>query len=115
MAIRYATSTRSMKRKSGPKKTAGRKRPIDRLLQLMAQLRSPRGCPWDPEQTHERIKRNLIEECYEVVDAIDSGDDEALREELGDLLLQIAFHSQIAQEQDRFNFRSEERRVWKEC
>lgn len=70
----------------------------------MARLRSPRGCPWDREQTHASIKQNLVEECYEAVDAIDARDDEALCEELGDLLLQVVFHAQMASEKRRFNF-----------
>ncbi len=70
----------------------------------MVRLRSPRGCPWDRKQTHRSIKLDLIEECYEVVDAIESGDHTALREELGDLLLQIVFHAQLASEQSRFDF-----------
>jgi tetrapyrrole methylase family protein/MazG family protein len=77
---------------------------IDRLLEIMARLRSPRGCPWDREQTHRSIKQNLIEECYEVVDAIETGDDHELCEELGDLLLQVVFHAQMAREKRQFNF-----------
>ncbi len=80
------------------------KRPIDRLLEIMDKLRGPDGCPWDREQTHRSIKKDLIEECYELAEAIDLGDDEMLREELGDLLLQVVFHAQIAREQGRFDF-----------
>src|SRR5438046_741720 len=79
-------------------------KPIDRLLRIMTRLRSPRGCPWDREQTHRSIKQNLIEECYEAVDAIESGDDHALCEELGDLLLQVVFQAQMAKESRRFSF-----------
>ena len=68
---------------------------IEDLLGIMHILRSPGGCPWDIEQTHLSISRNLIEEAYEVLDAIDSGDSENLCEELGDLLLQIVFHIEI--------------------
>ena len=68
----------------------------------MATLRSPGGCPWDLEQDHHTLKKYLIEEAYEVLDAIDQGDDEALIEELGDVLLQVVFHSQIASETGRF-------------
>lgn len=70
----------------------------------MARLRSRRGCPWDREQTHESLKANLIEEAYEVVDAIEAGNDHALCEELGDLLLQVVFHAQMAKEARRFDF-----------
>jgi tetrapyrrole methylase family protein/MazG family protein len=79
-------------------------KPIDRLLRIMARLRSRRGCPWDREQTHQSIKQNVIEEAYETLDAIESRDPEALCEELGDLLLQIVFHAQMAREAGRFRF-----------
>jgi len=68
----------------------------------MEKLRSPEGCPWDREQTHESLLKYLIEEAYEVVDAVLDRDDEALKEELGDLLLQTVFHSQIARERGAF-------------
>ena len=64
----------------------------------MDRLRSPGGCPWDAEQTHESLRRFLIEETYELIDAIDAGEREALREELGDVLLQVLFHARIAAE-----------------
>lgn len=69
-----------------------------RLLEVMDRLRSPGGCPWDAEQTHQSLIKYLLEESYEFVDAIDSDDREAMREELGDILLQVYFHSRIAQE-----------------
>ena len=69
---------------------------IERLLGIMRRLRAPDGCPWDREQTHASLKSDLIEEAYEVIDAIESGDVSHLEEELGDLLLQVVFHSQIA-------------------
>jgi len=75
---------------------------FDRLITIMARLRSPAGCPWDKEQTHQSLKPYLIEETYEVIDAIDQNDDDEIVEELGDLLLQIVFHSQIASEENRF-------------
>ena len=75
---------------------------FDRLMVLMRRLRAPGGCPWDAEQTHESLKRYLIEETYEVVEAIDKKDHDLLREELGDLLLQPIFHSVIAEEQGEF-------------
>lgn len=68
------------------------------LLEVMARLRAPDGCPWDREQTHESLRAYLLEETYEVLAALDRGDMEALREELGDLLLQVVFHTQIASE-----------------
>lgn len=77
---------------------------IDDLLEIMALLRSENGCPWDKVQTHESIRTDLIEEAYEVCEGIDNNSPEMLREELGDLLLQIAFHSQIEREQGNFTF-----------
>jgi len=76
---------------------------FDELVDIMALLRSERGCPWDREQTHESIRPYLIEEVYEVLRAIDDRDDEELKAELGDLLLQIVFHAQIAKEEGRFD------------
>jgi tetrapyrrole methylase family protein/MazG family protein len=76
---------------------------LDRLRDIVAQLRSPEGCPWDREQTHESLKPHLIEECYELIDAIDAADDKELKEELGDLLLQVVLHSQMASEEKRFD------------
>ena len=73
-----------------------------KLIDIMATLRSENGCPWDKEQTHESLKRYLLEEAYEVLDAIDSGDDAALCDELGDVLLQVVFHAQLATETGRF-------------
>ena len=73
---------------------------VDRLVSVMDQLRSPGGCPWDAEQTHESLARYLLEETYEVLEAMDQADTTALREELGDLLLQVVFHARIAQESD---------------
>jgi tetrapyrrole methylase family protein/MazG family protein len=72
------------------------------LLEIMATLRGPRGCPWDKKQTHASLKACLLEETYEVLEAIDSGDPQSLREELGDLLLQVVFQSQIATEEKKF-------------
>ena len=74
--------------------------PVERLVQVMDQLRSPGGCPWDAEQTHESLAKYLLEETYEALEAMDSGDLVSLREELGDLLLQVVFHARIAQETD---------------
>ena len=77
---------------------------IDDLLRIMELLRSPDGCPWDKEQTHESIRMNLLEEAYETVEAIDRRDSEALCEELGDVLLQVVFHSRMEQETGGFGF-----------
>jgi tetrapyrrole methylase family protein/MazG family protein/ATP diphosphatase len=71
---------------------------LDELIEVMAKLRSPEGCPWDREQTYQSLAQYLLEESYETFDAIQSGDIEHLREELGDVLLQVVFHSQIAAE-----------------
>jgi MazG family protein len=79
-------------------------RSIDRLLSIMARLRGPGGCPWDREQTHASIKPQLIEECYEVIDAIDAARPDWLMEELGDLLLHVVFHAQMAREAGHFDF-----------
>jgi tetrapyrrole methylase family protein / MazG family protein len=75
---------------------------FERLVALQARLRAPDGCPWDREQTHATLRTYLVEEAYEVLDAMKSGDDAKFAEEMGDLLLQIVFHSQIAAEQGRF-------------
>ncbi len=77
---------------------------IARLLRIMARLRGPKGCPWDREQTHESLRHNLIEECYEVLDALDAGQMDEFRDELGDLLLQVVFHAQMASEAGDFDF-----------
>lgn len=76
---------------------------LERLKAIMHRLRAPGGCPWDAEQTHESIISNLIEETYETVDAIQRADDTDMAEELGDLLLQVVFHCEIAEEGKRFN------------
>jgi len=85
--------------------------PIEQLRAVVAGLRAPDGCPWDKEQTHATLRAGLLEEAYEVVAAIDAGDDENLCEELGDLLLQVVFHAQIAAEQNRFDFESVARSI----
>lgn len=70
----------------------------------MAKLRSPKGCPWDREQSHLTLRRHAIEEVYELIDAIEAGDDHEMAEELGDLLLQVVFHCQLARERGVFDF-----------
>ncbi len=75
---------------------------FSKLVEIMARLRAPDGCPWDRKQTHESLKPYLLEEAYEVLETIDRRDDESLREELGDLVLQVMFHAQIAAEARTF-------------
>ena len=77
---------------------------IEELIAIVARLRAPDGCPWDREQTHESLRGSLLEEAHEVVEAIEENDDSHLREELGDLLLQVVMHSQMASETGRFTF-----------
>jgi uncharacterized protein YabN with tetrapyrrole methylase and pyrophosphatase domain len=77
---------------------------IEDLLKVMAKLRSPRGCPWDRKQSHKTICRHAIEEVYELIDAIEAHDDHEMAEELGDLLLQVVFHCQMASERGAFDF-----------
>src|SRR5712664_3440395 len=83
---------------------SGVTRPIDELLRVMARLRSPKGCPWDREQDHQTLRWHAVEEVYELLDAIEAGDDHEMEEELGDLLLQVVFHCQIAKERGAFDF-----------
>lgn len=84
---------------------------IQRLRELMARLRAPDGCPWDQEQTHHSIARCLVEEAAEVLEAIDTENTELLREELGDLLLQVVFHAQIEEEAGRFDLEDVAREI----
>ena len=77
---------------------------IDDLAEIVTLLRSKDGCPWDKVQTHESIRPDLIEETYEVIEAIDQNDPEMLREELGDVLLQVVLHACIAEEEKAFSF-----------
>lgn len=81
-----------------------KKSAINDLLQVMAKLRSPQGCPWDREQDHMTLRRHAIEEVYELIDAIENRDDHEMGEELGDLLLQVVFHCQLARERGAFDF-----------
>jgi MazG family protein len=81
-----------------------RKAPIEQLLEVMAKLRSPEGCPWDREQDHMTLRFHAVEEVYELMDAIEVGDDHEMLEELGDLLLQVVFHAQLARERKAFDF-----------
>jgi XTP/dITP diphosphohydrolase len=88
-----------------------KKNSINDLLRVMARLRSPNGCPWDREQDHRTLRWHAVEEVYELMDAIESGDDQELAEELGDLLLQVVFHSQMAAERGAFDFDTVARRI----
>ena len=101
------TKSRSSSSRQGSRKAPKRQKLtagewFERLVALQARLRAPNGCPWDREQTHATLRTYLIEEAYEVLDAMNSGDDVKFAEEMGDLLLQVVFHSQIATEQGRF-------------
>ena len=88
-----------------------KKRAIDELLKVMARLRAPDGCPWDREQDHKSIRMNAVEEVYELLDAIEAEDDAEMEEELGDLLLQVVFHAQMAKERDAFDFEKVARNI----
>ncbi len=94
-----------------PKPPKKSQRPIDALLSVMATLRSPEGCPWDREQDHVTLRHHAVEEVYELMDAIEAGDDHEMIEELGDLLLQVVFHAQMAQERGAFDFNEVARRI----
>ena len=84
---------------------------INDLLKVMARLRSPKGCPWDREQDHKTLRWHAVEEVYELLDAIESGDDHEMAEELGDLLLQVVFHCQLAKERGAFDFEKVARHI----
>src|SRR5215467_5006430 len=109
MAIQSKRNRQSHRR---PNKSRSKAKPFSpprvgpafaKLVAVMARLRAPGGCPWDREQTHTTLRTYLIEEAYEVLDALDSADDAKFAEELGDLLLQVLFHAQIAREESRFS------------
>lgn len=84
---------------------------INDLLKVMARLRSPAGCPWDREQNHKSLRWHAVEEVYELIDAIEAGDDHEMVEELGDLLLQVVFHCQLAKERGAFTFEDVARHI----
>ncbi len=88
-----------------------KKMAIDELLTIMARLRSRNGCPWDREQDHHSLRWHAVEEVYELIDAIEAGDDHELEEELGDLLLQVVFHCQLARERGAFDFNQVARHI----
>lgn len=81
------------------------------LVRVMARLRAPDGCPWDREQDHRTLRFHAVEEVYELIDAIEAGDDHEMLEELGDLLLQVVFHAQLAAERGAFDFEAVARRI----
>ena len=84
---------------------------IEDLLKVMARLRSPTGCPWDREQDHRTLRFHAVEEVYELIDAIEADDDHEMAEELGDLLLQVVFHCQMAEERGAFDFEKVARHI----
>jgi uncharacterized protein YabN with tetrapyrrole methylase and pyrophosphatase domain len=86
------------------KKKKSNATPIVALLRVMARLRAPNGCPWDRVQTHFSLRYHAVEEVYELLDAIEAGDDQDLLDELGDLLMQVVFHCQLAKERKAFDF-----------
>jgi MazG family protein len=88
---------------AGPVPTSEHGRRLLELVKVMARLRGPDGCPWDREQTHETLARHLLEESHELLEAIDRGDSDAIRDELGDLLLQVVFHAQMASDDGRWD------------
>ena len=96
----------SKRRTAKVRRSPVRQKPIDRLLALMRRLRAPGGCPWDREQTHQSLRTHLLEETYEVLEALDADDMPGLQEEFGDLLLQIVLHAQIANEDGEFTINS---------
>src|SRR5215212_532146 len=91
--------------------TRKQKPAIDDLLAVMTKLRSPTGCPWDREQDHMTLRFHAVEEVYELMDAIEAGDDHEMAEELGDLLLQVVFHCQLASERGAFDFEKVARHI----
>src|SRR5262249_18000219 len=98
---RNAKRINSARRRVGREGHAGEW--FEKLVKLQSRLRAPDGCPWDREQTHMTLRTYLIEEAYEVLEALESGDDEKFKEELGDLLLQVVFHADIAKSERRFD------------
>jgi tetrapyrrole methylase family protein/MazG family protein len=96
---------------AGPVPSSEEGRRVLDLVRVMARLRAPGGCPWDREQTHQTLARHLLEETHELLDAIDGGDPDAIRDELGDLLLQVVFHAQIAADEDRWDVDDVARRL----
>jgi len=107
MAIRKESKKKPSRKRRNKRATANQKQGnagqwFEKLVAVQARLRAPNGCPWDREQTHQTLRTYLIEEAYEVLEALESGNDAKFAEEMGDLLLQVVFHSQIAREEGRF-------------
>jgi tetrapyrrole methylase family protein/MazG family protein len=96
---------------AGPVPSSEEGRRLLDLLKVMARLRGPGGCPWDREQTHQTLARHLLEETHELIEAIDLGDSDAIRDELGDLLLQVVFHAEMASEDGRWDVDDVARRL----
>jgi tetrapyrrole methylase family protein/MazG family protein len=96
---------------AGPVPSSEEGRRLLALIKVMARLRAPGGCPWDREQTHGTLARHLLEETHELLDAIEGGDSDAIRDELGDLLLQVVFHAQIAADEGRWDVDDVARRL----
>lgn len=88
-----------------------KRKPIDELISVMASLRAPDGCPWDAGQDHMTLRHHAVEEVYELIDAIEAGDEQEMVEELGDLLLQVVFHCQLGRERGAFDFDEVCRRI----
>jgi uncharacterized protein YabN with tetrapyrrole methylase and pyrophosphatase domain len=84
---------------------------IKELLKIVGRLRSPKGCPWDREQDHRSLRWHAVEEVYELMDAIEAGDDGEMEEELGDMLMQVVFHCQLAKERGAFDFEDVARHI----
>jgi len=102
--LKKKTSARSASaRKSASANNVSAGEWFEKLVAVQKRLRAPQGCPWDREQTHATLRPYLVEEAYEVIEALDSGNDAKFAEEMGDLLLQVVFHSEIAREQERFS------------
>jgi MazG family protein len=95
----------------GPVPSSEEGRRLLDLVKVMARLRGPGGCPWDREQSHETLARHLLEEAHELLEAIDAGDSDSIRDELGDLLLQVVFHAQMASEAGRWDLDDVARRL----
>ena len=104
------TGAANLKSKLSKRKSGKRAAVVD-LVRVMARLRAPDGCPWDREQDHLTLRFHAVEEVYELIDAIEAGDDHEMLEELGDLLLQVVFHAQLAAERGAFNFEDVARRI----
>ena len=104
MPKKKESSVRGLLRRLEKEQLVPRARAINWLLAIMARLRAPDGCPWDREQNHQTLRFHAVEEVYELMDAIEAGDDHEMEEELGDVLLQVVFHCQLARERGAFDF-----------